>query len=210
MAVNDIWRLSCIGSENTTDIRVTTMHIKFLTGGATFAGAAAYIKTNLLDLYKSMQAPAWHWDRIAGYKLEIPAQVDEYTTGFPIAGTVGGGTLEPPQVAIVASLRTPYVGRSYRGRMYLPGPANEVVTTGIFTTANKNTLQGYFDDLVAALGDGGSNADYQWVVFSRKLGTTVAGGHITAYDLTKAWPVKSVIVRQIFGTQRRREFGVGG
>jgi hypothetical protein len=51
--------------------------------------------------------------------LPLSATVLQYVTGLPIVGTAAGDDL-PPGSSVVASLRTGLIGRSYRGRMYLP------------------------------------------------------------------------------------------
>jgi hypothetical protein len=50
--------------------------------------------------------------------------VTEFTTGLPIAGTAAGSTA-PPQTAVLLSLRTSKVGRSFRGRVFLPPTTDE-------------------------------------------------------------------------------------
>lgn len=57
----------------------------------------------------------------------------------------GGGSaaLLPPQISVVASLRTAQVGRSSRGRMFLPAlDAQELQANGTFGTSNANTMAG--------------------------------------------------------------------
>lgn len=195
MATNDVWRLSLLGSHSGTEIAVVTMHIKFLTANATFDGAAAYITTNLVTLVKASQANTFRWDKINGLTVNTTPKVSgEYSTGYPLAGAVGSDEL-PHQVACVVTHKTQYAGRSYRGRHYLPAITEFSQAAGGFDSTLVNALQQYYDDLVAALGLGGSNADYQWVVWSDKLNT--------------ATPVTQAIVRSNPGVIRRRRIGVG-
>ena len=195
MAVNDVWRLSCLGSHAGTEIAVITLHIKMLSGNGTFDGAAAYIKTNLLSLAKTRQANAFRWDKIVGLTRNLTPPVSgEYTTGFPIIGDSAADE-NARQIAMVVTHKTAFAGRSYRGRHYLPGTFEGMTTGGLFDSANTNAFQVYYDDLVAALGAGGANADYQWVVWSEKL-------HV-------ATPVTQAIVRSNPGVIRRRRIGVG-
>ncbi len=195
MATGDVWRLSMIGSHSGTELAVITLHIKMKTGSGTFAGACAYLKTNLLDLLKTKQASSFRWDEIRGLTVNTsPPLADLYNTGFPIAGTLG--TEEPPhQVAAVVSTKTLFAGRSYRGRHYLPGLTETEFTAGLLESTAGNAIQTYYDDLVAALGNSGSNADYMWVVWSSKL--QAANG------------IVDVIVRDVPGVIRRRRVGVG-
>lgn len=195
MAVNDVWRLSCLGSHSGSEIAVITMHIKLISGNGTFAGAAAYIKTNLLDLLKTQETNTFRWDKIVGLTRNLTPPVSgEYATGFPLTGSGGVDEL-PHQVGLVVTHKTAYAGRSYRGRHYIPGMDESKATAGLFTSTAVNAIQTYYDDLVAALGAAGSNADYQWVVWSDKLSI--------------ATPVTQAIVRNNPGVVRRRRVGVG-
>lgn len=195
MATNDVWRLSFLGSHSGTEIAVVTMHVKFLTGVATFAGACAYVKTNLVDLIKTKQASTFRWDQINGLLVNAtPRQSDTYVTGFPVAGS--DSALETPrQVALVVTHKTAYAGRSYRGRHYWPAMVAGNFATPSWGSAMVAAIQTYYDDLVAGIGSGGSNADYQWVVWSDLLNT--------------ATPVTAAIVRTNPAVIRRRRVGVG-
>jgi hypothetical protein len=195
MAADDVWRLSLIGSHAGTELAVMTMHIKMKTGTGTFAGAALYLKTNLLDLLKTQQSNTFRWDEIRGLTVNTtPPRADLYNTGFPLAGSVA--TEETAhQVAVVASVKTAYAGRSYRGRNYIPAISEAGFTAGLVTAALGNAIQTYYDDLVAALGASGANADYMWVVWSEKL--QASNG------------VTDVIIRDVPGVIRRRRVGVG-
>lgn len=195
MATDDIWRLSFIGSHSGTELAVITMHIRMKTGSGTFAGACAYLKTNLIDLVKTQQSNTFRWDEIRGLTVNLtPPRADLYNTAFPVVGTVV--TEETAhQVAAVVSVKTAYAGRSYRGRNYLPAISEASWSQGLLSSATGNALQTYYDDLVAALGANGSNADYQWVVWSEKL---QQGNAVT-----------DTIVRDVPGVVRRRRVGVG-
>lgn len=195
MATNDVWRLSAIGSHSGTEIAVCTMHIRMKTNSGTPEGAAAYLKTNLWTLVATQQATTFRWDRIVGLSRNlVPPVSAEYTTGFPITGGAAYDEL-PRQVALVVTHKTAYAGRRYRGRHYLPAMTEAYSGSGVFASTLTNALQTYYDDLVAALGVGGTNADYEWVVWSAKNGA--------------AYPVKQAIVRNNPAVIRRRRVGVG-
>lgn len=195
MAEGDVWRLSLIGSHSGTELAVMTMHIRMKTGSGTFAGACAYLKTNLLDLLKTKEATTFRWDEIRGLTVNTnPPLADLYNTGFPLAGTLA--VEEPPhQVAAVVSTKTAYAGRSYRGRNYIPALPETAYAAGLLDSTVGNALQTYYDDLVAGIGASGSNADYMWVVWSEKL--QAANG------------ITDTIVRDVPGVIRRRRVGVG-
>lgn len=195
MAVNDVWRISLVGSHSGTEIAVVTMHIKMISANGTFNGACAYLKTNWVDLITGSMANTFRFDRINGLTVNTSPPVSgEYTTGFPVTGAAAFEEM-PHQVAMVVSQKTAYAGRSYRGRHYLPAMCETGSTTGLWISTLTNAYQTYYDDLVAALGAGGANADYQWVVWSDKLNV--------------ATPVTACIVRSNPGIIRRRRVGVG-
>lgn len=56
--------------------------------------------------------------------------IDVYTTGLPISGSLTDAPL-PAQDAPILSLRTGNIGRSYRGRMYLPPVAESEVNQNL-------------------------------------------------------------------------------
>ena len=195
MAIGQVWRLSCIGSHAGTELAVITMHIYMKTGAGTFAGAAGYIKTNLLDLLKTKQSTTFRWDEIRGLTVNTtPPLADLFNTGLPVAGQ-SASEEQAHQVALVVSTKTAYAGRSYRGRNYIPAIPEVSVTAGLFDNTVTDAVQVYYDDLVAALGASGANADYMWVVWSDKL---------QAY-----FGITDTIVRNVPGIVRRRRVGVG-
>lgn len=196
MAQGDVWRMSLIGSHTGTELAVITMHILMKTGNGTFAGAAAYLKTNLIDLLKTKQNDLFRWDEIRGLTVNTsPPRADLYNTGLPAAGTITTTDELPHQVAMIVSTKTAFAGRSYRGRNYLPALNEGDSGDGLFLNATVDAIQTYYDDLVAALGDSGANADYKWVVWSEKL--QAANG------------ITDTIVRNVPGVVRRRRIGVG-
>lgn len=65
---------------------------------------------------------------------------DEYTTGLPIAGTAASQTL-PAENAILTSLRTNNIGRSYRGRLYLPPCAENAVDENLTLAVAENNSE---------------------------------------------------------------------
>lgn len=195
MATGDVWRLSFIGSHGGTELAIITMHIAMKTGSGTFAGAASYLTTNLIQLLKTKQTTTFRWDEVRGLTVNnTPPRADLYNTGYPIACTVGTDETAH-QVAIVVSTKTAYAGRSYRGRNYIPAVPEAEMTSGLVDNTTVDAIQVYYDDLVAALGASGSNADYMWVVWSEKL---------QAYN-----GITDTIVRNIPGVVRRRRVGVG-
>lgn len=202
MAIGDIWHIAAIGKWNLQQY-VDSFHIKFLSVGATPAGAVSYLNTNYFQLVKTKQSAG-----LTGYTIHAVQLMNAppvYDTTISADGTSGLTEPLPNVVAIVASLRTGYAGRSFRGRKYLAGFTEGQNDTTVDDTL-RGALQTYFDDLVAGIGEGGASTDYQWGVWSRKLGQPSPG----SWNYAAGWkPITEVIVRDDWGTQRRRRFGVG-
>jgi hypothetical protein len=109
------------------------------------------------------------------------------TTGFPVAGTAGTDAYDPA-AAVVCSLRTASIGRSNRGRIYLPAFCEGSLNQGVVPPALAATvaiqLAGLLDAIKAEVG---SNTP---VIFSKK--------HSTSTNITQ------VKVDETVRTQRRR------
>lgn len=182
MAINDVYRVSMfwdiVGNDG---LMQSSIHYAQ-------RGAAAMSMADVGDKHKTF------WNGIRAHypttteleKITLrridPIEVfeQEYITGLPIAGTgAGGGDSLPAGTAFLVTLRTNSVGRSFRGRMYLP-PFSEGELDGVSqwdsasTSDVANELETLFSDM-ASLGD-----LYDPVVWSPTLGvgtniTTVFG-----------------------------------
>lgn len=115
-------------------------------------------------------------------------------TGGAVAGTATGGDLLPPQTALCITLRTAQAGRSFRGRVYLPGytELSNIVTGTINNPAPAVT---FITGIKSALTANGLDLG----VLSRPAPTAVPPrfGFITV--------VTSIVARDsVWDTQRRR------
>lgn len=114
-------------------------------------------------------------------------------TGGAVAGTLTGDIL-PPQIAIVVTLRTAQAGRSFRGRVYLPGFAEGTNSAAGVSTAGTAPV-GFITALKAALVTSGLDLG----VLSRPAPDALPprAGFIT--------PVTAIVMRDtVWDTQRRR------
>lgn len=114
-------------------------------------------------------------------------------SGAAVAGTATGDLL-PPQTALVITLRTAQAGRSFRGRVYLPGFAESVSTAaGIYagTTHGVSFITAIKSALVT------SGLDLGVLSRPNAEATPPRAGFIT--------PVTSIVIRDnVWDTQRRR------
>jgi len=109
------------------------------------------------------------------------------TETFPVAGTDTGNSL-PPNSATLLSIRTEKIGRSYRGRMFLP-PCSEADSAGNMVEADAQELADAFAALCNATA------------------TTLSGGRIGVYSqvLGTFEPATDVKVDRRLRVQRRRQ-----
>jgi len=123
--------------------------------------------------------------------VEPPIQVVDVTS-LPMAGTLNSPPL-PNNVAVVASLRTNNIGRSYRGRMYLPPPGENQVDGNELTAGAQATLLAVVEGLIDQL----AVINVSLVVLSCvQDGVEISPGVATQ--------VMNVIVNRGVDTQRRR------
>lgn len=195
-AIGNVYRLSCIGDYNATNLAIITLHFKCIGSGAEVASLCSGVRANLLYPSAGELDSTFYWRQINALTVnKTPPEGESYTTGFPIQGSLVSGEALPYMCAAVVKIATGYAGRSYRGRNYFPGLSETGQADSTIASAVKTLLQGCYDDLLALYGAGGTDANWQWVVWSQKLsaGTTVT----------------DAIVRDLIGTQRRRRPGVG-
>lgn len=107
-------------------------------------------------------------DQITLRRIEPLEPLEQlYTTGLPDAGTSAGGAVTA-QVATLISLRTGNIGRSYRGRAYLPAMSeSEYDTSVIIPSATASDIANETENLFAAMNALGTL--YQAVVWSPTL-----------------------------------------
>lgn len=78
-----------------------------------------------LNSVRSYQGGGFSWTHVkiapilASGAYGAPSSVYQYTAALPGAAAAGNQTL-PPEVALAVSFRAPVIGRTGRGRMYLP------------------------------------------------------------------------------------------
>lgn len=127
-------------------------------------------------------------DRVTLRRIKpLEPVVQEYTTGLPIAGTATSDQLDP-QASILVSLRTAKIGRSYRGRMYLPSPTETIEES--YGAMSADTAQDIADNAWGLVLELDNVGDYSPVVFSALL--------------NEGEPITRVLCDRRFRTQRRR------
>ena len=110
------------------------------------------------------------------------------------AGTVAAAADVSPAVALVVSKLTGFAGRSFRGRVYMPGlRETDVDESGAVAGATVNAWQTAFDNLQTALI---ADAAVEGVILLHNEGNPNAG---------IPTPVTRFLVRNVIGTMRPRQ-----
>lgn len=204
MAIGDVWRVAFEGHFLGSQY-VNVWHFKTKTASPDVEDVIDYVTTNFYDLTKTQGvSDLWTLEIANARKLEQPATL--FSKALSVQGGGTPGQELPPQSAMVITLRSNLAGRRHRGRLYLGGYLESVQAQGVWATSTVNAVQGYVDNLVAALGNGGSNVDWTWGIWSRRYGGEDPG----PYNLTAGWTdIYSAVVRDTVFSQRRRVAGVG-
>lgn len=104
---------------------------------------------------KALYDPAYALEAVTLRKIDpVEATITTDSTGLPIAGTSAGDPL-PMENATLVSLRTGNIGRSYRGRMYLPAVSDGQVDENYTLTVAGNIAEqtaGMFAQFNAGIG----------------------------------------------------------
>lgn len=129
--------------------------------------------------------------------INTPNQGELQDVTAPVTGTSAAGLL-PPQTALCVTLRTALAGRSYRGRCYLPGFAEDCNDVGGTASAAVGAAAATF---VNAIATAMSAQSLPMAVLSR----TVYDEEGNVVRLGFATPVTLAVTRNlVWDTQRRR------
>lgn len=195
MALGDVWRISLV-TQLGEQAGVNVMHY-VVDGQANQPPPAEAVAEHFaglfaLNLRAIMPTVANYTKTVAQKIAPIPLTVAGESELDAGNGDLASSPL-PRQVAGLISLRTPFAGRSQRGRMYLPFPATEsnddsYSPTGLYIGA-LNTI-GATRLLTQTVTVGVDSITLDPVIFSRQTGLV--------------YPITAFIVRDAWATQRRR------
>lgn len=127
-------------------------------------------------------------------RFETPEEPNTYTYTTPVAGYAGNTPNLPPQVALVVSLMTPKVGKSYRGRVYLPCGGGLVQNRFFVASSTPGTIAAAFADFIDGINTVTESAN------GTKVSIVSSKGFYT--------PVTGVRVGNVYDVQRRRAKGL--
>lgn len=195
-------RVNLIWSMGGTEFAVNALHYQVGPGVAITQAAADDLAADVLADF----AGAGSWHTIVSNQVDLERitlrdlrtlNLPEYSSAVNQAGSVAGDPL-PPQTALCVTLRTAFAGRSFRGRIYLPGAAE---------SANDNTGKASAAAQAAALVFG--NALAAQVVQGNEWVLAVRSGFNNGAARNPAISngVTALTVRDgIWDTQRRRAY----
>lgn len=199
MAIGETFELIAEWADSTgVNLNVNTFHL-VQTSAPVFTFPMEDLYQRFLNTvvpdYKACVSGSLSLVRVVVYRLVVPLEGTEF---FPsdIVGTLAGSQNLPRQISPVVSWRTAFLGRSYRGRTYMPTITEDVQNDGVLNSTYLDLVTAFAN---AYLTMNDPNDDYgEWrpVVHS----TTVPA----------ETPITGFIARSIVGVQRRRKFGVGG
>jgi len=194
MAVDDIYKCSAVFDATGIDGDLVVTHHYRQAGidtTLTESGYCAELASQLRIAYVADFMPEitddMTLDRVDCFNVTQP----QYA-GLSVSGQAGGKTVTDPlpyRTAIVVARKTGLRGRSYNGRMFLPGIVEEDQNGGVIETSFKTDLQVFVDGIIDLVT--GNDNDYSGVVYSEVL---AIGTQIT-----------DMVIRDVLGSQRGRQ-----
>lgn len=198
MAIGDVLSLAVVASDSSeTNLVVTTYHFRqasSLVLDFPWDDLAGRYVSDALPLYQGLFGANLAVRVVQVRTLVAPITGADFTvtTG---TGTRTGSDYLPRQVACVVSWRTAFLGRPYRGRVYLPPMLEADQNDGFLTVGYQDDAAEYAQSLLDMNSATIGSAAWELVVHSDTHG----------FDT----PVTSFQVRSLLGGQNRRRQGRG-
>lgn len=189
MAAGDIYRVSLTGNVFGQTV-MHVLHFRMKSGAGTVSGLQTVVASQFANDMSAQQSEDLMWTSCAVRGLIPLADVSEFTFPGGYAGQLVGES-EPSFVAAIASLKTGTPGRSTRGRMYIPGVRTSDVTDNNLAGGWQTSMQTVLSNLVGAYGAAGTNPDYQWGIWSRKIGLDVPPHNAAGFTVVSSATLRS-------------------
>lgn len=113
----------------------------------------------------------------------------------------------PATDAVVVSLKTPYKGKSYRGRFYVAGAPEANHAQSLISGTTLTQVTAFLTCLLTKFKYPSGTDTNRLVVFSRTMGYTAPSTYVGNANTTS--PVTDGVVRNVLGTMRSRRVGRG-
>nr|CRY96835.1 hypothetical protein [uncultured prokaryote] len=175
---------------------VTCGHEIDTPSGANSVDSADDLFISFADIVTATMASSYTLQRVTTYSGNDGPTIVTDSTEAPVAGAAFGGDCVPQNTAMLIRKRTDLAGRRGRGRMYLPGvPETLVSAVGTLTPAYVEDLQDAFDAWYIELTSASGNRFYPPVVLHRSEGIGTE---------PEPTPIATFVVESKVATQRRR------
>lgn len=167
------------------------------------ADIAACIITTLLPGVSSQ----WEFTGISAKLMSVPDKIEhQYVAPANSIGALGESL--PSHVAATVTLYTPYTGDTRRGGMRIAGIPESAQALSAMSGVPVTQLAAFVACMLGKFKyDTGSNANADWVIFSRKTGYTAPSTYSAA--IGNIAPVVNGVVRTNLGSQNSRKLNRG-
>lgn len=198
--VPDVAQCRVIGRQD-GQITINDLYFEISGGGITpvnLFGLVTVIDSWASGSLAALLSDDWTYERTEGIDLTTANGF----TASESSPTIGGsaGEAAPNNVAACVSIRTGNAGRSFRGRNYVPGIPNSLITLNTLDAGFRASLLSVYSDLIGA---GTFVAGWQWGVVSR-----VSAGVVRPAGIIS--PVTSVVFTTPYvRSMRSRSVGHG-
>lgn len=173
------------------------IHMLNIDGQLSLSQIEGDIRLNWIGALRPLQSNVWRWDWVNVRNLDDLNQISHQTEYAPgLLGNTSFNTNSPVLTPIV-TLQTNRIGRTGRGRIYIPGVGTNMVSrTRVSTTMAQNWITAA--GIMSRYLSGPSGQGPLTLVVRGKNPQANGTPHVTSF-----------ILRSILGTQRRRNELVG-
>lgn len=172
MAVGEIYRLAVRNSGvNVSGEVVNVFHFRQVDPSPTGNGASNIVNqfnTNLIPEYTACFSSSVQTLGYSARNLTTVTEGFDFTRGTPAPGLILGD-MSPPQIATLIQWKTGLVGRSYRGRTYMPPPGEAAINSAGALDATIIANLGVFATQLMTIPATAQYAGFQLVIWSEKL-----------------------------------------
>jgi hypothetical protein len=229
VAINDVYRLT-LKSITNANVYQNSLYFRMKTATNPSTVTALTLANDWKEALRPTQCndvvySQWELRQVGGVGVSYTTDPCNIVGGILLAGgftgTLAGNDatdMLPPQCACVITLITGFAGRRRRGRFYYYGLSEQQQASGNWTGGLVAAVEAVFAGQVVQYGAAGTDADFEWNVWSSRTATGCAPNVNPPFQLTPVdtpnpgdayRPVTTTVVRGTVFTQRRRTPGVG-
>ena len=186
MATNDVWRITCTAAFG-SGIAMTQAHFRLKASTPEPNNAAlAAVAADVINIYRPVQTNFVSWR--SWKAVQVRANTVSYSTRPCLAtggrgeegifttnngGTAAPAELLPHQCALVSTLKTSFVGRSRRGRVYTFGLGETSQDTGVWSTTPLTAITASWATFLAEYGSSPAGTDplFEFGIWSMRIAT---------------------------------------